>query len=56
MCPPSAISLIRGQFHTFEGGTAEVALNRLCVPLASLGGHTGGLGRLQPGATLKQGM
>ena len=47
---------IKSSYPLFEGFTTEVALDRLCAPLASLGGHTGGLGLLQLGATLKQGM
>ena len=62
--PSSSENRVINSLHPlFEGGTAEVALDRLCVPLhrlcvplASLGGHRGSLGRLQLGATFKQGM
>ncbi len=44
--------MIKSSHPLFEGGTAEVALDRLCIPLLD----TGGLRQLQVGATLKQGM
>ena len=43
--------MIKLSHPLFQGGTTEVAFDPLCVP-----DHTGGLGWLQLGATLKQGM
>ena len=45
-----SVFLIKSLHPLFEDGAAEVTLDRM------RGGHTGGLGQLQLGATLKQGM